>query len=161
MASRKSWTDKLHDTKDLPRVGPIEGKMRERWGEGTVVIPSPLEVDGAMRRVRKGELLTINQIRGALAEKHGATMGCPFTTGIFAWIAAHAASEQREAGRKRITPFWRTLKSGGELNPKYPGGTEAQAELLRDEGHEVVAKGKKLVVKDFERRLARLDPSTI
>ena len=38
------------------------------------------------------------------------------------------------SGRKRITPFWRTLKSTGELNPKYPGGIAAQARRLRAEG---------------------------
>lgn len=41
------------------------------------------------------------------------------TTGIFAWIAAHAAEEQRQQGKRDITPYWRTLKSGGVINPKY------------------------------------------
>jgi hypothetical protein len=27
------------------------------------------------------------------------------------------------------------LKSGGELNEKYPGGVEKQAALLKEEGH--------------------------
>lgn len=38
-------------------------------------------------------------------------MACPVTTGIFAWIAAHAAAEAEESGGK-ITPDWRTLKHG-------------------------------------------------
>ena len=56
-------------------------------------------------------------------------------------------------GKKDITPYWRTLKIGGELNPKYPGGVEAQASHLRDEGHEIIpGKGKKPPrVKDFEK----------
>jgi hypothetical protein len=44
------------------------------------------------------------------------------TTGIFAWIAANAAEEQKRKGEKEITPYWRTLKSGGVINEKYPGG---------------------------------------
>jgi len=32
---RKSWREKLADDKDFPRIVPIEGKLRERWGEGT------------------------------------------------------------------------------------------------------------------------------
>jgi len=39
------------------------------------------------------------------------------TTGIFAWITARAAREAADDGRKRITPHWRTMKSGGEANP--------------------------------------------
>ena len=52
--------------------------------------------------------------------------------GIHASIAARAADELEEQGKKRITPYWRTLKSGGELNPKYPGGLEnLRARLAR------------------------------
>jgi alkylated DNA nucleotide flippase Atl1 len=143
---RKTWTEKLADDKGLPKVGRIEGKMSKRWGEGTVVVPSPREVDELMRKVPRGRISTINDLRGELAARHGATIGCPITTGIFAWIAAHAAAEQEGAGKKRITPWWRTLKTGGELNPKYPGGAEEQARRLRAEGHRVVRKGKRWMV---------------
>ncbi|MDH5267822.1 MAG: MGMT family protein, partial [Candidatus Bathyarchaeota archaeon] len=98
----------------------------------------------------------IGEIRGALAEKHGATIGCPLTTGIFAWVAANAAEEERQQGEKDITPYWRTLKTGGVINPKYPGGVEAQKKLLEKEKHEVIQKGKKYVVADYEESLAKL-----
>jgi len=106
-----------------------------------------------MRRVPKGRLITIKEIRAALAKKHRVNITCPITTGIFAWIAAHAAEEAAVEGRKRITPYWRTLKTGGELNVKYPGGIPALRERLQTEGHRVIQKGKKLVVADFERSL--------
>ena len=156
MPKRKSWSEKLRDNKDLPRVEKITDKMSKRWGTGTVVIPAPMEVNEMMRRVPKGRLITINEIRAALAKKHGATIGCPMTTGIFAWIAANAAEEQRQKGEKTITPYWRTLKTRGVINPKYPGGVEVQKNLLENEGHEVVQKGKKYVVVDFEESLAKL-----
>jgi hypothetical protein len=38
-------------------------------------------------------LTTVDLIRQALAQKHGVDIACPMTTGIFAWIAAHAAEE--------------------------------------------------------------------
>ncbi len=155
---RKSWQEKLADSKDLPRVVEINDRMSKRWGTGTCVIPAPLEVDALMRKVPKGKLTTINEIRATLAQRHGAAIGCPITTGIFASIAARAAEEAAAEGKKSITPYWRTLKSGGELNPKYPGGVEAQAARLRDEGH-VIDLGRDRQprrVKDFDKYLVKL-----
>jgi alkylated DNA nucleotide flippase Atl1 len=141
---RKSWQEKLADDKGLPKIGRVEGKMTKKWGEGTMVIPAPREVDEIMRAVPKGKITTINDIRAALARKHNVNIACPITTGIFAWIAAHAAAEAQAEGKKRITPWWRTLKTGGELNPKYPGGIVAQSKLLKAEGHQIMpGKGKK------------------
>jgi len=156
--TRKTWQEKLADDKDLPKVVEITGKMSTRWGTGTVVIPAPREVDEIMKKVPQGKLITINQIRALLAQKHGATIGCPITTGIFAWIAAHAAEEAAAEGKKDITPYWRTLKSGGQLNEKYPGGVEAQAARLREEGYIIEpSKGKKPPkVQDFEKALVSL-----
>jgi len=156
--ARKSWREKLADSKGLPRVEEITDKMSKRWGAGTVVIPAPVEVNEIMRGVPRGKLTTINQIRTLLAQRHGATIGCPITTGIFAWVAAHAAEEAAAEGEKDITPYWRTLKSKGELNEKYPGGVEAQATHLRAEGHTIEpGKGKKTPrVKDFEKVLVEV-----
>jgi alkylated DNA nucleotide flippase Atl1 len=154
---KKSWQEKLADSKGLPKIGKVTGKMTARWGTGTMVVPAPLEVDELMRRVPKGRVTTISQIREALARKHRVNFACPITTGIFAWIASHAAEEAAAQGRKRITPYWRTLKSSGELNVKYPGGAAAQAARLRAEGLDIEpGKGKKPpVVKNFTRFLAQ------
>ena len=146
---KKSWQEKLRDAKGHPTVFQITGKMQTRWGTGTMVIPAPIEVDEIMKKVRKGRLTTIDAIRSQLAAKHGADVACPITTGIFAWIAAHAADESEQEGKTRITPYWRTLKSGGELNPKYPGGIENIRARLEAEGHTIVQKGKRFVVADF------------
>jgi 6-O-methylguanine DNA methyltransferase, DNA binding domain len=156
MAKKKSWLEKLADDKDLPKVVPITGQMAQKWGAGTVVIPAPREVDAMMRQVHKGKLITINEIRDSLAKKHGATIGCPLTTGIFAWIAAHAAAELAGTGAKRVTPYWRTLKTGGELNAKYPGGIPDLKHRLEAEGHRVVKKGKRYLVADYQKALAKL-----
>lgn len=149
----KSWREKLADNKGLPKVGKIEGKMTRRWGTGTMVIPAPVEVDALMRRVPKGKVATINELRAALARKHGVDIACPITTGIFSWIAAYAAEEAAREGAKRITPYWRTLKSGGEVNPKFPGGTAALKRRLEAEGHTVAQRGKRLFLVDFEKSL--------
>ena len=153
--ARKTWQEKLADSKDLPKVQEVTETMSQKWGTGTFVIPAPREVDEVMKQVPKGKLITINQIRRILAQKHGANFACPITTGIFAWIAANAAGEAAVEGKQNTTPYWRTLKSGGELNEKYPGGIEAQAAHLREEGHVIEpSKGKKPPkVKDFEKAM--------
>ena len=157
-AKKKTWQEKLADNKGFPKVCPIDATKSKRWGAGTFVIPAPLEVDGLMRRVPKGNLTTIDDLRKALARRHGATIACPITTGIFAWIAAHAAVEAEAEGKKEITPYWRTLKSGGELNPKYPGGIVGLKRKLAAEGHKIVQKGKRAFVADFEKAISRVEP---
>ena len=153
---RKTWQEKLADDKDLPRVVEITGKTSKRWGTGTVCIPAPREVDEIMRKVPRGKLITINQIREIVARKHGASIGCPITTGIFAWVAAHAADEAAAEGKINTTPYWRTLKSKGELNEKYPGGVDAQAAHLKEEGHTIDMSKKPPKVKDFEKALVEV-----
>ena len=158
MKKKTSWQEKLADSKDLPRVEKIDEKKSKRWGTGTFVIPAPIEVDQIMRKVPKGKLITINEIRQILAKKHKATIACPITTGIFSWIAANAADEAQSQGKKRITPYWRTLKTGGILSEKYPGGLKNLKKRLKAEGHTVIQKrrSKHFMVENFEKALANV-----
>jgi hypothetical protein len=153
MKVKKSWRQKLTDSKGLPKVSEVSGRMSRKWGEGKMVIPAPIEVDALMKRIPRGRVVTVNDLRAALAAKHKADFACPLTTGIFSWIAAHAAAEAEAKGARRVTPYWRTLKSGGELNPKFPGGVEHQARRLRGEGHKIIHRGKRCLVLDYEKAL--------
>lgn len=159
MGARKktTWREKLADDKGLPKVIEITGKLSKRWGEGTCAIPAPCEVNALIRHVRKGRVTTVNDLRAEVARRHGATIGCPITTGIFAWMAANAAEEDAAEGRKRITPWWRVLKAGGKLNPKFPGGVAEQEKRLRAEGHDIEpGRGKQPPkVPGFEQKLTR------
>lgn len=158
MKKKTTWQEKLVDSKDLPRVEKIDEKKSKRWGTGTFVIPAPIEVDAIMKKVPKGRLITINEIRQILAKKHKATIGCPITTGIFSWIAANASDEAEKQDKKRITPYWRTLKTGGIINEKYPGGLANIKKRLEAEGHAVIQKGrsKYFMVENFEKSLVDL-----
>jgi hypothetical protein len=153
---RKTWSEKLADNKGFPKVSPIDSTKSKRWGEGTFVIPAPVEVDALMRRVPKGKLTTIDELRKTLARRHRATIACPITTGIFAWVAAHASAEAAANGKTKINPYWRTLKSNGEINPKYPGGIAALKRLLKSESHEIIQKRNRYFVADFEKSLANI-----
>lgn len=149
-ARRKTWREKLADSKDLPKVIPLDPAAARRWGGATLAIAAPREIDALMSAVPRGRVTTINELRAAIAKKYRAEAGCPITTGIFSWIAAHAAEESAANGDAAPTPYWRTLKRDGEVNPKYPGGVAAQRRKLAAEGHRFVARGKRLFVRGYE-----------
>jgi hypothetical protein len=151
-SSRRRWREKLEKPQE-PKVVQIPPKM-SRFGEGTMLIPTPMLVDALIRKVPKGKLVTGGELRRKLAADFATDVTCPLTTGMFVRIAAEAAEEDRESGKHRLTPYWRVVKDDGGLNPKYPGGVDSQARNLRAEGFTMMRKGKKPpAVKDFERRL--------
>src|SRR5438552_834275 len=137
MKTRKSWRQKM-DNPNLPKLVAVPPKMQKRFGNGIMLLPSPREVDALIRTVRKGSVITLTQIRQALAQSYAADVTCPLVTGMFVRIAAEAAEEDAAAGETKVTPYWRVLKDDGSLNPKFPGGVERQEERLRDEGHRII-----------------------
>jgi hypothetical protein len=75
---KETWREKLGSTakrQNLPRVVEVSENMSKKWGEGTCVIPSPVEVDKVMKSVPEGKLITINQIREFMAKKYNASFG--------------------------------------------------------------------------------------
>jgi alkylated DNA nucleotide flippase Atl1 len=151
----KSWREK-RDKEQAPMVVKIEGKMRERFGPGRMVIATPKIIDGIVRKIPEGRLVTVGQIMDRLCADYNTETACPMTTGIFLNIVAKAAEEDRAAGRKQIAPYWRVLKSKGALNPKFPGGMDAHAAKLEAEGYEIDRTRKTWKVADYEKRLANL-----
>lgn len=142
MKSATRWRDKLE--RGEAKIVDIPPKWEARFGRGKMLIPKPLDVDAWVRGVKKGRLATFGELRDALGESAGVSAVCPLTTGIFVRIMAEAAEEDRAQGKSRVTPWWRLVKDDGSLQEKCPGGPEAQAEKLREEGHELLpGKGKK------------------
>jgi alkylated DNA nucleotide flippase Atl1 len=155
MRKRKTWQEKLRDSKDLPKVVTLNANVQKHWKGKTMAIPSPMEINDIMTNIPEGKLITMEEIRKIIASRYGADIGCPLTSGIFSWIVAHAAVEEASGGKEIRIPYWRTLKSKGELNPKYPGGIELQKGHLESEGHKVIQKGKKFIVENYTRHLAK------
>ena len=152
-SSRTSWRAKLEKPQEA-RLVSVPPKM-SRFGSGMMLIPTPKLVDELIRKIPKGKLATISELRRKLAADFKADVTCPLTTGIFVRIAAEAAEENRAQGRKRITPYWRVVKDDGSFNPKLPGGVAAQTRTLRAEGFEVSTNGKSPRLKKFESRLIK------
>ena len=154
---RGTWREKLEKEQE-PRVVDTPPKMQPRFGDGKMLIPTPALVDAMMQKAPPGKLITINQIRERLARDFSVDSTCPLTTGIFVRISAESAEEYLQMGRKDITPYWRIVKNDGSLNEKFPGGVEAQARRLREEGHTIEpARGKRPPrVKGFDKYLFKL-----
>lgn len=121
---------------------------------GAMVVSSPAEVDALIRNLKSGEVITLDDLRAALARRHQVAVACPVSTAIFANMSARAAEEHRALGVPpgELTPWWRVLRKGGFLNPKLPGGVETQATLLQAEGIRASPLGKQLAVHDYEAR---------
>lgn len=155
--NQKDFNAMLKDDKDMPKIVEItDEKSIEKYGGRRMYFAPPLDYDAVMRRIPEGKLITVGNIREYFAKQNGADFTDPITAGIFCSIAAWA-SFQRPNDK---TPYWRTLKANGELNPKYPGGVDEQKKLLEAEGHTIIKKGRtniRYYVKDYEQFLYRLD----
>lgn len=155
--SKKDFNAMLHDSKDMPKIQTItDQKSIEKYGGSRMYFAPPMDYDKVMKRIPYGKVITVGKIREHFAALNGADFTEPITAGIFVSIAAWASHQRTEDK----TPYWRTLKAGGELNAKYPGGVEAQKEMLEAEGHTIVQKGRKNIryyVQDYEKALFQLN----
>lgn len=153
---KKDFNAMLNDSKDMPKFQVItDEKSIEKYGGDKMYFAPPIDYDRVMRLVPYGKLLTVGVIREHFAKVSGADFTEPITAGIFVSIVAWASFQRKDDK----TPYWRTLKANGELNAKYPGGIEAQKEMLENEGHTVIQKGRKNIrcyVKDYENALYSL-----
>lgn len=143
MRTRTTWAAKLRPKFDPTIVPDRRGRM---------LVPTPLLVAAALRRVPRGRLITPAQLRARLARKAGADLTCPMTTGIFLSILAGAAEEAISLGRRPVAPYWRVVDESGGLPPKFPPGQARQAVHLRTEGHAVSRAWR---VKSFADHLVR------
>lgn len=153
----KSFNEKLHDSKDTPKVIKIEDeKSIKRYGGENMLLAPPIEYHEIMSKIPEGKVITMVEIREYLAKKYNAEFTCPLTAGIFISLTSKA-SEERDDNK---IAFWRTLKKDGELNPKFPGGIEYQKEMLEKEGHTFTVRGRKNLryfVENYEDKLFDLE----
>ena len=154
---KKDFNAMLQDNKDMPKYQIItDQKSIEKYGGSKMYFAPPIDYDKVMREVPHGKVITVGKIREYFAKMSGADFTEPITAGVFVSIAAWASYQRSDDE----TPYWRTLKANGELNPKYPGGVEAQKERLQAEGHVIIQKGRtniRYFVKDYETNLFELN----
>jgi len=154
---KKDFNAMLHKETDMPKIKIVtdEATIKKYGGEKMFFAP-PIAYDEIMKTVPYGKVTTVGAIRELFAKKNNADFTCPITAGIFISIAAWASYQRT----KDETPYWRTLKANGELNPKYPGGVDVQKEKLQAEGHMISQKGRNNIryyVQNYEGSLCALE----
>ena len=154
--NEKDFNLMLKNNKDMPKIQIIKDKNTiKKYGGTKMFLAPPIYYDELMKKIPFGKLVTISQIRNYLAKQNNSDFTDPMTAGIFVNIVAWASYQRNND----ITPYWRTLKSDGELNQKYPGKIELQKKILEEEGHVIITKGIKNIkyyVKDYKNNLIKL-----
>lgn len=128
MRSTKSW---------LPKLRPDQRPKVVRDRRGRMLVPAPMLVARALRRVPSGRLITAELLRHRLARAAHVDLTCPMTTGIFLSIIAGATEEELANGRPPVAPYWRVVRPDGSLPEKFPIRAGVQSAHLRAEGHRI------------------------
>lgn len=151
--AKKDFNVMLKNSKDMPKVQIVTDEATiKRYGGERMFFAPPLAYDAVMKTIPAGFVTTVGEDPQLFCRENDADFTEPITAGTFVSIAAWA-SEQRESDP---TPYWRTLKNGGELNAKYPGGVEAQKAKLEAEGHTILTRGRtniRYYVQNYEDKL--------
>lgn len=126
-AAPVNWEAKLRPEL-APRV--VEDSRRG----GSLLLPTPRLVAETVAAIPRGRVMTIGQLRRALAERFEADSTCPLMTGMFATILAGAVVEDLSQRRKPRWPIWRLVRDDGALHPKWPLDALYRAAMLRQEG---------------------------
>jgi hypothetical protein len=135
MAIKKSWVEKLHDTRP-PVVKPCDAAFADIPAGGMMLIATPLLIDAYIRQISDGKTVSVGEMRKGLALAHHAEYTCPLTTGIFLRIVSEAAYEHylETQSLEGVTPFWRVVAPNAPLAKKLRCGKEFIEEQRKKEG---------------------------
>lgn len=130
------------------KIEVIPKTMEKFFGcSGKMVKPSPETVKSVVRKIRKGKLVTLNQLREKIAKDFSVQTACPAST---------TKSLQILSKEDDSICYWRVIKQKGELIAQFPNGVKGHAVLLEKEGFEIDLSKKTPVVMGYETKLSKL-----
>ena len=130
------------------KIETIPETMEKFFGcSGKMIKPSPETVKSLVRKIRKGKVVTLEQLREKLASDFDVQSACPAST-----------TKALKILSKESKPicYWRVVKKKGELISQFPGGVESHAELLEKDGLEIDLSKKNPIVVAYEEKLGKL-----
>lgn len=125
MKTKKSWAEKVRTSK-AHEVKPAPMDIAGMKAGQIMLVPSPQIIDEFIRTIPRGTSLGLQTFRRQLADKYGADVSCPITTGILLRMVAEAAYEAYAQGTEidEITPVWRVLDSSSPTTNRLTCGPE-------------------------------------
>ena len=124
-----------------------ENRLRYFGGPGKMLLPCPATVEALIKKIPEHQIITTKLIEQVLTEQFNVQGTCPVTTKLALRAVANDSS--------RNVAYWRVVRKNGELMAQFPGGVEAQAALLREEGFTIDTTGKVPRVDNFKEHLIR------
>jgi len=117
--AKTSAREKLAAEKALKKVTMDKAWAGMQPGQ-TMLVATPLIVDGYIRNLPFGASSTIPQMRDDLARREGCDGTCPMSTSIFVRMSAEAALEDLAEGKavSEIAPFWRIITGQDKIAKK-------------------------------------------
>jgi len=134
MTKKKSWLDKLNETKE-PKLKRIDIDFADIPAGSNMFIATPKIIDNYIQEIGVGKRIDTKTLRKDLALAHNADYTCPVTTGIFLRIVAEANYEKLQQGKhvKEITPFWRVIEPKSVLAKKLTFGQDFLLQQIEKE----------------------------
>ena len=134
MAMKKTWLDKLNETKE-PKLKRIDIDFADIPSGSNMLIATPKIIDKYIQEIGVGKRINIKTLRKDLAIAHNADFTCPVTTGIFLRVVAEANYEKLQQGKhlQEITPFWRVIEPNSALAKKLTFGQDFLLEQIEKE----------------------------
>ena len=134
MAMKKTWLDKLNETKE-PKLKRIDIDFADIPAGSNMFIATPKIIDMYIQEIGVGKRVDTKTLRKDLAIAHNADYTCPVTTGIFLRIVAEANYEKLQQGKnvEEITPFWRVIEPNSVLAKKLTFGQDFLLQQIEKE----------------------------
>jgi ABC-type uncharacterized transport system ATPase subunit len=134
MAMKKTWLDKLNETKE-PKIKRIDIDFADIPAGSNMLIATPKIIDKYIQEIGVGKRIDTKTLRKDLALAHNADYTCPVTAGIFLRIVAEANYEKLQQGKhvKEITPFWRVIEPKSVLAKKLTFGQDFLLQQIEKE----------------------------
>jgi hypothetical protein len=134
MAMKKTWLDKLNETKE-PKIKRIDIDFADIPAGSNMLIATPKIIDKYIQEIGVGKRIDTKTLRKDLAIAHNADYTCPVTAGIFLRIVAEANYEKLQQGKhvKEITPFWRVIEPKSVLAKKLTFGQDFLLQQIEKE----------------------------
>lgn len=129
---KKTWMEKMA-TKP-PHHVVLEKDFAGVKSGSRLHISSPLEIAEELRKIPRGQTLSLQQFRKNIANTQTCDATCPVSTSLFLRIVAEYAWQEhceKNVALADLPPFWRVIEPGSPLSKKL-SFDQAWISLQRD-----------------------------